>query len=404
MYLVDHSATWRRLYATLLILRRWGSRINRNDRASELALRPLLDRQVRREIHLMNIHTTCPISSRYRDTLLYVVLSLMTVRNTRFGTPYSCGAATPVPVTLNVIVPIRKPTAGFSVLYSGVSPFPPSGVYAVIYPTPTPICVYSQVLPARRDDPLPEDGALDFHVGLVEGVHDGLDPVLVDLEEEVLDGLLGRGAGGVGGDGRRGARGARGRAGAGLVQQEEPHVAAGHEARYVVAEELVDHLEVPGARARVSLAHVESSRGWVRRDGEPAPGERPGGPHREGEATGARLGSGEGGIHLSVIPLHLLDDVQRAVQDELIEVAGLVREAGHAVAALLRGAELVLEEGVVLGANDGEVVRHGLPIDHLRPPLPEGVVVVVLFPLLRLRDMQNSTEWAGMRRRVGVSE
>lgn len=69
-------------------------------------------------------------------------------------------------------------------------------------------------------------------------------------------------------------------------------------------------------------------------------------------------------IQLSIIPLHLLDDVQRAVQDELVQVAGLVREARLPIAALLGGAELVLEEGVILGADDGEVVGHGSVIDR----------------------------------------
>lgn len=63
-------------------------------------------------------------------------------------------------------------------------------------------------------------------------------------------------------------------------------------------------------------------------------------------------------IHLSIVPLHLLHDIQRAVQDELVQVAGLVAEAREAVAALLRRAKLVLEQRVVLGANDGEVVGH----------------------------------------------
>lgn len=69
-------------------------------------------------------------------------------------------------------------------------------------------------------------------------------------------------------------------------------------------------------------------------------------------------------IQLSVIPLHLLDDVQSAVQDELVQVAGLIREARLPIAALLGSAELVLEEGVVLGADDGKVVGHGSVIDR----------------------------------------
>lgn len=46
------------------------------------------------------------------------------------------------------------------------------------------------------------------------------------------------------------------------------------------------------------------------------------------------------------------------MDDELVHVAGLVAEARQAVASLLRGAEFILEERVVLGADDGEVVGH----------------------------------------------
>lgn len=48
-----------------------------------------------------------------------------------------------------------------------------------------------QVFPPRRCDPLPEDWASDLHIYPVEGAHAGLDPVLIDLGEEVLDSLLG---------------------------------------------------------------------------------------------------------------------------------------------------------------------------------------------------------------------
>ncbi len=47
------------------------------------------------------------------------------------------------------------------------------------------------------------------------------------------------------------------------------------------------------------------------------------------------------------------------MHNELVHVARLLGEARDAVAALLAAAELVLEDGVVLGAYDGEVVgRH----------------------------------------------
>lgn len=48
--------------------------------------------------------------------------------------------------------------------------------------------------------------------------------------------------------------------------------------------------------------------------------------------------------------------------DERVHVAGLVAEAGQAVAALLRGAELVLEERVVFCADYAEVVGHVLSV------------------------------------------
>lgn len=58
------------------------------------------------------------------------------------------------------------------------------------------------------------------------------------------------------------------------------------------------------------------------------------------------------------------------MDDELVELSRLFREARHAVAALFAGAKFILEERVILGANDGKVVAH----DCCRP----GVVVVVL--------------------------
>lgn len=103
-----------------------------------------------------------------------------------------------------------------------------------------------QVLLPGCDDPLSEDGTLDLHVDPVEWAHDCFHPVLVDLKEEVLDGLLGGGAGGVRGNRRRGARraGARART-RGLVKQEELDVCAGHKTGDVVVEELVENFQVP---------------------------------------------------------------------------------------------------------------------------------------------------------------
>lgn len=63
-------------------------------------------------------------------------------------------------------------------------------------------------------------------------------------------------------------------------------------------------------------------------------------------------------LHLAVRPLHFLRNIQTRVQDELVQVSHLFGEAGLAIAALLRGAELVLEQGIVLGADNGKVVAH----------------------------------------------
>jgi len=47
-----------------------------------------------------------------------------------------------------------------------------------------------QIFLPRRDYSCAEHRALDLHVDLVEGAHDGLDVVLVHLGEKVLDRLL----------------------------------------------------------------------------------------------------------------------------------------------------------------------------------------------------------------------
>lgn len=59
-----------------------------------------------------------------------------------------------------------------------------------------------------------------------------------------------------------------------------------------------------------------------------------------------------------VEPLQFVDDVEAAVHDEGIHTTGLGAEAGNAVTALLRGAEFELEEWIVFGADDAEIVGH----------------------------------------------
>lgn len=58
-------------------------------------------------------------------------------------------------------------------------------------------------------------------------------------------------------------------------------------------------------------------------------------------------------------PLHLFYHVQRCMYDELVHVSGLLSELGRAITARFRSAKLVLEERIVLRADDCEVVRHG---------------------------------------------
>jgi hypothetical protein len=66
----------------------------------------------------------------------------------------------------------------------------------------------------------------------------------------------------------------------------------------------------------------------------------------------------EGDIHLSTTPLHLLDDIQTAVHNKLVHMPSLLREPRDAIAALLRSAKLILEQRIILRANNGKVVRH----------------------------------------------
>lgn len=62
--------------------------------------------------------------------------------------------------------------------------------------------------------------------------------------------------------------------------------------------------------------------------------------------------------HLIVEPLQFVDDVETAVHDEGIHTAGFRAEASNAVTTLLRGAEFELEEWIIFGADDAEVVGH----------------------------------------------
>lgn len=79
------------------------------------------------------------------------------------------------------------------------------------------------------------------------------------------------------------------------------------------------------------------------------------------------------------------------MQDELVQMASLVAEARLAVTALLGRAELVLEERVVLGADDGEVIRHGF----LSVCLQRSVIGVVSFSGLCLLFLRIASSRRG---------
>lgn len=102
-------------------------------------------------------------------------------------------------------------------------------------------------------------------------------------------------------------------------------------------------------------------------------------------------------IHLSPGPLHLLDNVQAAVDNKLVKMSSLVAEAWLTVTALLGGAKVILEQGVVLSANDGKIVRHCLvmlPIDHL------NVVQLELRSHAALRCLASGGGGLGLRLRL----
>lgn len=168
------------------------------------------------------------------------------------------------------------------------------------------------------------------------------------------------------------------------MEQEEADVAAGQEERDVGCLEAVDYFLVPvfpdhaGCLARVWGVWFQGVvwkprwlRGWVmrwagRREEKRRDDTRAGGMRAIGTEGLGRIQKKKnkersrerGGIHSPIRPLHLLDDIQAAVHDERVHVPGLVAEARDAVAALLRGAEFVLEQRVVFGADDAEVVGH----------------------------------------------
>ena len=63
-------------------------------------------------------------------------------------------------------------------------------------------------------------------------------------------------------------------------------------------------------------------------------------------------------LHLVVGPLQLIHEIQATVHDEGIHVACLLGETGNAISSLLGGAKFKLEEWLVSGADNAEIVGH----------------------------------------------
>lgn len=59
-----------------------------------------------------------------------------------------------------------------------------------------------------------------------------------------------------------------------------------------------------------------------------------------------------------VAPLDLLDNIETAVDNELVHVSSLFAEASDTIATSFGSAKLMFKQRIVPRANDGEVVGH----------------------------------------------
>ena len=82
------------------------------------------------------------------------------------------------------------------------------------------------------------------------------------------------------------------------------------------------------------------------------------------------MGEEGGNIHSTGGPLHFLDEVEAAMDDELVHMSCFLAEVREAIAALLGRAELMLEERVVLCADYGEVIGHCMAFASFAAPVP----------------------------------
>jgi len=63
-------------------------------------------------------------------------------------------------------------------------------------------------------------------------------------------------------------------------------------------------------------------------------------------------------VHGVTGPLHLFDNVEARMHNELVHMSRVGSKPRDAIAALFGGAEFCLVQRIVLGPDDGEVVRH----------------------------------------------
>lgn len=101
------------------------------------------------------------------------------------------------------------------------------------------------------------------------------------------------------------------------MEEEELDVASSHEAGDVVVEEFIDDFQVPEEQTtkkeETAVSNLHPGTVIYR---------------LETECMGTRS-------HLTLRPLHLFYHIETAVQDELVQMANLLAEAGLAVATLL---------------------------------------------------------------------
>jgi len=102
---------------------------------------------------------------------------------------YRQGSPLPPGKRTNTSIPSCLRPSDYPILYQGAEQAGESPSDLFTYPEFSH-CSSQILLPAAATLG-PEDRAAHLHVDLVEGAHDSLDPVLVHLREELLDGLLG---------------------------------------------------------------------------------------------------------------------------------------------------------------------------------------------------------------------